>query len=177
MERKTFWTDEKFISLSAMLISLCTMGLFIYELNITRRQQYASVLPYLQIRHIEMHFPTYKLSLFNDGLGPAIIKSISVTHGGKEYIGDPAHFLLKSKIINPDSVNFSMTNINPGRLIPAGKQLDMIIASGDIQNAERLSDVFLREDITISVDSSRFMGKPGQSTGSAGRLSRRSKIE
>jgi len=160
MENKKFWTSEKFIGLSAMLISLCTLILFVYELNITRRQQYASVLPYLQIRHIEMHFPTYKLSLINDGLGPAIIKSIKVTQDGKEYLGDPSQFIIQSGIFKIDTtLTFSMTNIYPGRLIPAGKQLDMISADGDLENAERLSNIFLNDKVTIEIEYESVYGE------------------
>jgi hypothetical protein len=153
MGQEKFWTSEKFIGLSAMFISLCTLILFVYEINITRRQQYASVLPYLQIRHIEMHYPTYKLSLINDGLGPAIIKSIKVINNGKEFLGDPSQYIIKSGILAKDTtLDFSMSNIYPGRLIPAGKQIDMITALGDMENAERLSNLFNNSETTIEIE-------------------------
>jgi hypothetical protein len=50
------------------------------------------------------------------------------------------------------ALNFSVTNVYPGRLIPAGKQLDMIIAVGDLSNAERLSEIFGSDNVKIEIE-------------------------
>lgn len=43
------WNLDKTLSLMAFLISLGTFFLLYYQTNLTRKQQYASVFPYLEL--------------------------------------------------------------------------------------------------------------------------------
>ena len=71
---KINWNSERILSLSAMSISFITLIIFIYQTNLMSKQNYLSILPYLQLstsNDIEKN--TYTLSIQNYGVGHAII--------------------------------------------------------------------------------------------------------
>ncbi|MGB5387768.1 MAG: hypothetical protein WBN20_13370, partial [Eudoraea sp.] len=43
------WNSDKILSLSAMSISVLTLIIFIYQTNLMSKQNYLSILPYVQI--------------------------------------------------------------------------------------------------------------------------------
>jgi hypothetical protein len=153
------WKFQSLTGISALIVSILTLVGFIYEIQIARKQQYASVLPYLQIRNLEMYSPNYKLSIINDGLGPAFIKSIKVIDNGKEFIGDPQAYLVARDLYGVDTLNYTYSTIYIDRLIPPGKQIDMITAVGDEDNSVRLSDIFVRGDLNIQVEFESVFGE------------------
>ncbi|MDZ7897109.1 MAG: hypothetical protein U5N85_03645 [Arcicella sp.] len=44
-----FWNADKIVSLSAILISLATMTIYLYQTHLIGKQQNASVMPYLRM--------------------------------------------------------------------------------------------------------------------------------
>jgi energy-converting hydrogenase Eha subunit F len=153
------WKFQSLTGISALIVSILTLIGFTYEIQITRKQQYASVLPYLQVRNLEMYTPNYKLSIINDGLGPAFIKSIKVIDDGTEYIGDPQAYLAAKNLNITDSLVYTYSTIYTDRLIPPGKQIDMITAVGDDDNALRLSNIFVREGLNIQIEFESVFGE------------------
>jgi hypothetical protein len=139
---------DRVISFGALIISFATVILLVYEIRLSRKAQYASVMPYLHIVNFEMNRPGYRIVLLNDGLGPAFIESVKVIYYGKEYLGDLQDFLLASKI-RMDSIKFTYTNVSEGRIIPAGAQFAMIAADGDLANSLRLLKIFNPEKMEI----------------------------
>ena len=47
--KKIKWNSERILSLSAMSISFITLIIFIYQTNLMSKQNYLSILPYLQL--------------------------------------------------------------------------------------------------------------------------------
>ena len=87
MSKMKFNTD-RIIGLSAMLISLLTLIIFIYQTNIMRVQSRLSVTPRLSFNTNEdVKDSLYQVSteIVNKGLGPAIIESIQIIHKGTVY--------------------------------------------------------------------------------------------
>jgi len=87
MKENTFNTD-RIIGISAMLISLMTLIIFIYQTNIIRTQSRLSVTPRLAFSTSQNQNDSivdFSASLKNKGLGPAIIESIYIIHKGKKY--------------------------------------------------------------------------------------------
>ena len=72
---KIKWNSDKLLSLSAISISFITLIIFIYQTNIMSRQNYISIMPYLDLSTTndvsDYHF---ELNLKNHGVGPAIIE-------------------------------------------------------------------------------------------------------
>lgn len=119
------WDSEKALSLSAMFISFITLMIFIYQTNLMRRQNYISILPYLQIstsNNAEHH--VYELNLKNHGVGPAIIEKVTMQIQGQSY--DLADYendvltFLQAVAPKLDSIsNYSNSTLNRGIAIPA----------------------------------------------------------
>lgn len=47
--KKRFWNTDKLMSFLAILLSVGTLLVFIYQTNLIRKQQYAAVYPYLEM--------------------------------------------------------------------------------------------------------------------------------
>lgn len=92
-----FWNSDKIISLSAFVISIATLLALMYQIRLSgeqnelvRKQQYASVLPYLAIQvGTNNGSELFRLTLKNNGVGPAFIDEIRVVYNSQTYVGDP----------------------------------------------------------------------------------------
>ncbi len=141
MKIKQFWNSDKIISISAMLISLMTLIVFILQTNIIREQQRLSVLPYLYMVNENSGLPTYKFKLMNNGIGPAFIESVNVRYKGKTFNMDIPTFLYQN-VPEMDSVyNVFHSNLVDGQLIPAGKEIAIFEVNNSIEDAEKLLKV------------------------------------
>lgn len=89
---------DKIIGLSAMLISLLTLVIFIYQTNIIREQSRLAVAPRLAFNS-SLDTPDsisyFSFHLVNQGLGPAIIESIDIIHEEKRFKLDFRFFFKK----------------------------------------------------------------------------------
>ena len=77
------WTSEKIMSISALFVSAISLFALFYQLNLAheeneliRKQQSASVIPYLQFENI-YSVRTFRIHLVNKGVGPSFIKKVS----------------------------------------------------------------------------------------------------
>lgn len=138
------WSSDRWLSFVAIIASLGTLFTIIYQTELIRKQQYASVLPYLEMWNSNpgRQGESYKYILMNNGIGPAFIKEVKVHYQDSIYDGDPFHFTYY--VIQPkDSVkNFSYSNIKKGRLIPAGETIELIGVLNDTINAPILKKWF-----------------------------------
>ncbi len=90
------FNTDRIIGLSAMLISLLTLVIFIYQTNLMRTQSRLSVTPrvsFFQIQSAKDSTVSISTEIINKGLGPAIIESIYIVHKGKNYPLDFTAFL------------------------------------------------------------------------------------
>ena len=139
------WTSDNWISLTAIIASIGTLFTVVYQTQLYREQQYASVLPYLEIWNSSQR-DSYQLILVNNGIGPAFIDKVSIIYEDSVYQMDPANFL--QKVIFPiDSIrNIGYSNISKGRLVPAGNRIDMLQVKGDSINVGKLWSWFSGND-------------------------------
>ncbi len=121
---KNDWNGDRFLSITAMFISILTLLVFIYQTNLIRKQQFMSVYPYMGLGHIGLESPKYRLVLSNEGIGPAIIHSVQLKYDDK-VLDEPLRDYLGARI-NQDSFNFYYSDVYPGRLIPAGDHIELI---------------------------------------------------
>jgi hypothetical protein len=145
-----FWDADKFLSISAMLISVGTFATFIYQTNLIQKQQYASVLPYLEIWNSNPESGKYKLLLVNNGIGPAFIKDIKIHYEGKKYNYDPSIFY-EAVLYEKDSASFMSSNVFKGQVIPAGERVEMVVVNNSIKDASKLKQVFGNQTAKIEI--------------------------
>lgn len=130
---KIKWNSERILSMSAMSISFITLIIFIYQTNLMSKQNYLSILPYLQTStSFDGEHMRFSLSVLNHGVGPAIIESVKSEFEGKEYdIQDfNSHFwdyLVFRDSILGDLKDVSTSTLDPGDAIPADTKYPIFI--------------------------------------------------
>ena len=110
---------DRIVSISAILVSLGTLFIIVYQTNLARKAQKAQVFPYLTIA-LSISEGDYRIMVANTGLGPALIKSVEVVTGEEVFEGDP-YFFAREQLGEdlPGIERLSHDMIMPGRLIPA----------------------------------------------------------
>lgn len=128
---KIKWNSDKIVSLSAMSISILTLIIFIYQTNLMSKQNYLSILPYVQISTSnDKANNTFSLDIKNHGVGPAIIESVIIyykdeKHDLRDYDNNLYNYL-KSEMKVLDSVNFfSTSTLDRGIAIPANSNYNV----------------------------------------------------
>jgi hypothetical protein len=124
--------SELTVALSAIFVSIVTLFVYIYQANIMRKQQYASVWPHVIWDMTISSEEGFYISIYNKGVGPAFIRSTSLTYKG-ETMSDPLMYLTKI-VGNIDSLNRWNVSVD-NRVIGAGEEIRLVQLSGrDIIN-------------------------------------------
>lgn len=144
---KKFWTSEKLLSLTALLVSLLTLMVFIYQTNLIRQQQYMSVYPYLNLSNEYGGTLRYNYTLTNEGIGPAIIESVKVISPESKVYDDLIDYV-EDVIPEEDSTLLFHANISAGRLIPANEKIKLI----QLVDKKMLEDLGFEEIDTLPVN-------------------------
>ena len=131
--KKKFWTSDKLLSLTALLVSLFTLIVFIYQTNLIRQQQFMSVYPYLNLSNEYGGTLNYSYVLSNEGIGPAIIETVKITSPKNEVFNDFVDYV-NSEISTQDSIWYFHSNLKKGKLIPSNQKINLI----QLVNKERL---------------------------------------
>ncbi len=147
---KSFNLDRLF-GVAAFFISIATFVVYIYEANLIRTQQYASVLPYLEMWNNRPNDDTYKLILANNGIGPAFIKEVRVSYEGKHYEGDHVDFHYHVMYPKDTTFRFITTNMRPGRVIPAGQQIELIVIEKDPEVSQKAYGLYGKQAANIEI--------------------------
>ncbi len=149
MNSSKFANGDRLFGIAAFLISMGTFFVYIYEARLLQKQQYASALPYLEIWN-SGGGANYRLLLVNNGIGPAFIKEVQVRYKGKVYKMDHAAFYEKVRD-STDTFDFTHTNLLPGHVIPAGREIELIEIQDSPKGAARLRRLFGSNDAQIEV--------------------------
>lgn len=159
MAKKRFWNSEKLLSISAILISVCTLGVFLYQTNLVRKQQYMAVFPYVTMSNYGTGTDNYKFVIENNGIGPAIVTSIEVTTDSGENYPDIVDYV-RSRLTPIDSVYFFYANISPGRLIPEKGTIEVIgVSANNIKSGSALNKILNSEDKDIIIEYESVYGE------------------
>jgi len=75
---------DRIVSISAIVVSLGTLFIILYQTNLTRQEQKASVMPYLQFAP-NTNSGMSNIYLENKGLGPALITNYRIFNQEQEY--------------------------------------------------------------------------------------------
>ncbi|MCX2719779.1 hypothetical protein [Lentiprolixibacter aurantiacus] len=122
---KIKWNSERILSMSAMSISFITLVIFIYQTNLMSKQNYLSILPYLQISTSNNTAEgTFSVDISNHGVGPAIIESVKSEMQGEFLDLKEYHDYFWELLVSQDSIldslkSVSTSTLNKGIAIPA----------------------------------------------------------
>ncbi len=148
---KRFWNSDKFMSFFAILLSVGTLTVFIYQTNLIRKQQYASAYPYLELGFHRGGLPDMEYVLSNVGVGPAILDEIEITEKGELYKGRFSEYLSEISTRNPtDSIYFVYSDISPGKMVPAGKSISLF-ATKDLYSARRIVQLIEENQVELKI--------------------------
>ncbi len=136
-KKGAFLSSDKIFGLTAMLISLVTLIIFVRQTNIMDKQSRLSALPYLMVeRSTNSKQHRIQFSLVNQGVGPAIIESRKIRYEGKEYDQDFYGFMTES-VPELDTIEpFNWSNIYKGQAIPANGRVIMVAAGNNRKEFE-----------------------------------------
>ncbi|WP_343486298.1 hypothetical protein [Allomuricauda sp. d1] len=140
---RNFWNSDKLFGLTAMLISLVTLIIFVRQTNIMDKQSRLSAMPYLMIETSDNGYEhEFTFELVNYGVGPAIIEGKTIFHNGKSFEMEFDDFL-KSNFDGMDTINIiSYATIQPGLAIPAGGSRTILKIGGSQDDYMTFKDFF-----------------------------------
>lgn len=157
--KKRFWNTEKLMSFLAIILSVGTLAVFIYQTNLIKKQQYASVYPYLEMGFHGRGTEQMKFVLSNEGVGPAMIKSVQIRRKGVVYEGRFSGFLREmTEIEKGDSIQYLYSDIVEGKMVAVGAHLDLI----DCRNAytsDRISELINEYEMEIEIEYESIYGE------------------
>lgn len=142
---KINWTADKIMSTSALIIALVSLFALFYQLSLaheenelTRKQQSASVLPYLQFESI-YNVRAFSIQLVNKGVGPAFIKSVSFKIKDSITFDNSTNallYIMKEKVNNGEAIGYtgSMTIKKNTVVQPSEKIRVFEVSSNDKEN-------------------------------------------
>lgn len=122
---------DRLLGLSAMMVSIVTLVIFIYQTNIMRNQSRLEVKPRLVFNtsvQSNDSLVTFTFLLRNKGLGPAMIKEAKIIHDSQKYPLDYDFFI---DFVYPDLEEY-------GNLLSTSSLL-----SGDIVSVNEVQSLFV----------------------------------
>lgn len=158
---KPKWRSDIIVSVCAMLISMATFGIYLYQTKIIQEQARASMYPHLAVtRSYSTGKNAYfKFTVRNVGIGPAFLKTMEFKYKGKIYQSKtqsgmcPSMYFLTS--IYPKNLKFPYIG-NGSTLpmvIPAGEEENFLIAQDPQKDALFLAEVFDEAEIRVCYSS------------------------
>ena len=151
-----FWNADKIVSFAAILISLATMGVYIYQTHLIQKQQHASVMPYLRMGY-SFDSNRFEFIIFNEGLGPASIEEVNTYFEGKKYRYDVSEFF-RGEYLKRDTLYPSTSSIEEAMFFAAGKRITLLSINNSVENAEKLGDLFFSKKLEMEVIYSSVYG-------------------
>ena len=128
MKFKSKISNGLLVGLIAILINIITVVVYIYQTNIMQSQKKASVWPYIEWSTSYIQGQGFKLSLSNNGIGPALVKDINITVNGEKQ--ENLDSLLMS-LINTNQIPHIKGSLS-NRVIPAGNDYNLLESNDNI---------------------------------------------
>ena len=114
-------STDRIVSLSAMLVGVGSLVIVLYQTQLMRESQQASVRPHLTVALLLNDEGAY-LVMRNSGVGPALFERVRIRHRGRELEMDPYVFFISERGAQR-AAGLSVDELIAGRLIPAGEWL------------------------------------------------------
>ena len=144
-------STDRLLALSAIMISLLTLIIFIYQTSLIREQSRLSVTPrfsFNAVQNVKDTILIYKIELENKGLGPGIIEEIKIVHDNKKYDLDFTEFFDQ---VYPDMEKY-------GRIIS-----EMTLGTGDtVMPGEEIRLIGFRIPMSKVEGLTQYLGNEGE---------------
>ena len=153
VQKKTSWNSDKSLSLLAIFLSLGTLLVFLYQTNLIKKQQYASVLPYLEIGSENVGTPRFIYAVENKGVGPALIENVEITYKGKPFDGSHVAYIREFFPNLNDSIRtkYFYSAFTTGMFIPSGGRVELIQVKDNQYASDELTQVFGTSNFGLKV--------------------------
>lgn len=122
---------EKLTQFSVLLIAVCAVVVSVWQVRISQQHNKLSVRPYLDFFSGWSGENSWRLSLLNEGVGPAIVKSTELIYKGKTYSHWDA--VLDAAGIREKRIN--STNIGTNSPFATDKEVTFVELERDPMNA------------------------------------------
>ena len=133
---------DRIVGISAIIISLCTLIMFIYQTKMIHQQSRLSVTPRLAFTTSLQEndsTSTYSITLMNKGIGPAIIQNAKIIYNDTEHDFDISDFLEKEfPNLDQKGQAWSFSTLEEGDALSAGES--SVLLSCSIKN-DKLAEV------------------------------------
>jgi hypothetical protein len=121
------------VAACALLISAIASAASVYQTHVIAQQFSATVWPYISFT-VTRDATHLSVTMRNDGLGPALIRSAEFTESGKrvpslDAIVDPMVAAITDKH-EKGTMSESISSIGPGDVVPANQQVSLLAVSG-----------------------------------------------
>lgn len=117
---------DRIVSVSAILVSLGTLVMILYQTNLMRKEQRASAMPALTIGYAlseEDGYLTEAVWIENRGLGPAFVESVKIIDEEGAFETDPYDYVRKR--LEADEIKH-YNRLYAGRILPADEGFTMV---------------------------------------------------
>ncbi|NRB48331.1 MAG: hypothetical protein HRU41_11715 [Saprospiraceae bacterium] len=140
---------DRILGFAALLISLLTLFIFFYQTNLLKKQSWLSVRPRLTFSKnisrtvsasdsITSTIIELRVSIMNNGLGPAIIESNQVVYQNQKY--DMISFFDTALPKLKTYGHFSLvSDLSVGGAIPASESIDLFTYQYDLKNEDQIN--------------------------------------
>jgi len=111
-----------FVAIAAGVVGVAALAVSIYETHLMREQQRAEVWPILEAWSTFEPGRMFALNVANKGIGPAILKSVTVAVDGEPV---QSWNEVLTRTLGTDSVDYGMSAVT-GNVIAAGESVTLI---------------------------------------------------
>lgn len=160
--QKPQWRVDIIVSVCAMLVSLATFGIYLYQTKIIHEQARASVYPHLEIvRGYNNHDNPFILYIKNVGIGPAFLRKMEIQYKNKVYSsadldnnGTCLPFKFLTKILPFEKIPEVANGPNLPIVIPAGEEVMFLrLNENNPKPIKMLVDIFDNARIKVCYSS------------------------
>ncbi|MBD2752363.1 hypothetical protein [Spirosoma validum] len=150
-KRKVVVTFDTYLSILAVVSSFCAIGITFYQAYLQRTQQYASVMPVLDLYHtgrFDDNTSGSAMTVSNFGLGPAFIDSVQYYYRKKRY--DNMYNLTRDALAEEHVADSSLviSDLWRDKVIPQDEKI-YLYKTSDRHAAEQLHQSAGNMDIVI----------------------------
>lgn len=144
---------ELLLGISATFLSLAALVVSIFQTKIAREQQRASVWPHLQA-DVQVTNDAFNWAIVNNGVGPAIIKSVRMTYRSKPYHN--ARALLSEQIAqlalrSDESFETFYGAVSPGDVIKSDGELRLGQTAGNERIAQAMTQLIQDPSFRVTI--------------------------
>jgi hypothetical protein len=127
---------DRMFAIIATVVSVCTLSLSFYQAHLNRKQQYASVWPYLMVSTTNVSLddgtPQFYIEVYNKGVGPAMIEDFDLIYQSRHFHDEYDYFrtAMIQKGITDTTGFVQRSNLWKGRVISPGESIKWLNARG-----------------------------------------------